>query len=34
MLRDTAAQDRVIEPKYPLKRHRKLLVAGAIGMAS
>ncbi|HXP26329.1 MAG TPA: biotin/lipoyl-binding protein, partial [Steroidobacteraceae bacterium] len=30
MLRDTSAQDRVIEPKNPLKRHRKLIVAGAI----
>src|SRR5277367_1470872 len=30
MLRDTSAQDRVIEPKNPLKRHRKLIAAGAI----
>jgi HlyD family secretion protein len=27
MLRDTSAQDRVIEPKNLLKRHRKLLIA-------
>src|ERR1700719_3046674 len=33
MLRDTSAQDRVIEPKNPFKRHRKLIVAGAIGAA-
>ena len=26
MLRDTSAQDRVIEPKNPLKRHRKLIL--------
>jgi HlyD family secretion protein len=26
MLRDTSAQDRVIEPKNPFKRHRKLMV--------
>src|SRR6202167_5652001 len=30
MLRDTSAQDRVIEPKNPFQRHRKLIVAGAI----
>jgi HlyD family secretion protein len=30
MLRDTSAQDRVIEPKNLLQRHRKLIVAGAI----
>src|ERR1700678_3853445 len=30
MLRDTSAQDRVIEPKNPLKRHRQLIVVGAI----
>jgi HlyD family secretion protein len=30
MLRDTSAQDRVIEPKNLLQRHRKLFVAGAI----
>src|ERR1700733_4797567 len=34
MLRDTSAQDRVIEPKNPLKRHRKLIVAGAIAAAA
>jgi HlyD family secretion protein len=33
MLRDTSAQDRVIEPKNPLKRHRKLIVAVLIGIA-
>src|SRR6202167_4775935 len=33
MLRDTSAQDRVIEPKNPLKRYRKLIVAGAIAAA-
>jgi HlyD family secretion protein len=33
MLRDTSAQDRVIEPKNLLKRHRKLIVAGAIAAA-
>jgi len=33
MLRDTSAQDRVIEPKNVLKRHRKLIVAGAIAAA-
>ena len=33
MLRDTSAQDRVIEPKNPFKRHRKLIVAGAIASA-
>ena len=27
MLRDTSAQDRVIEPQSPLKRHRKVIVA-------
>jgi HlyD family secretion protein len=26
MLRDTSAQDRVIEPKNPLQRHRKILI--------
>ena len=30
MLRDTSAQDRVIEPKNVFKRHRKLIVAGGI----
>src|ERR1700683_203480 len=33
MLRDTSAQDRVIEPKNPLKRYRKLIVAGGIAAA-
>jgi HlyD family secretion protein len=33
MLRDTSAQDRVIEPKNAFKRHRKLIVAGAIAAA-
>ena len=33
MLRDTSAQDRVIEPKNPLKRHRKLIVVVAAGIA-
>jgi len=33
MLRDTSAQDRVIEPKNVLRRHRKLIVAGAIAAA-
>ena len=33
MLRDTSAQDRVIEPKNVFKRHRKLIVAGAIAAA-
>src|SRR5271167_3509486 len=27
MLRDTSAQDRVIEPQSPFKRHRRLIVA-------
>ncbi len=27
MLRDTSAQDRVIEPQSPLKRHRKIIIA-------
>ncbi len=27
MLRDTAAQDRVIEPQSPFKRHRKIIIA-------
>jgi HlyD family secretion protein len=30
MLRDTSGQDRVIEPKNILKRHRKLIIAGLI----
>jgi HlyD family secretion protein len=33
MLRDTSAQDRVIEPKNPFKRHRKLIVVVAAGIA-
>jgi HlyD family secretion protein len=33
MLRDTSAQDRVIEPKNAFKRHRFALVAGAIAAA-
>src|ERR1700719_4373520 len=33
MLRDTSAQDRVIEPKNAFRRHRKLIVAGAIAAA-
>jgi HlyD family secretion protein len=33
MLRDTSGQDRVIEPKNLLKRHRKLIAAGAIAVA-
>jgi HlyD family secretion protein len=33
MLRDTSAQDRVIEPKNPLRRHRKLIVVVAAGIA-
>jgi len=33
MLRDTSAQDRVIEPKNVFKRHRKLIVAGGIAAA-
>jgi HlyD family secretion protein len=33
MLRDTSGQDRVIEPKNLLKRHRKLIAAGAVGAA-
>lgn len=30
MLRDTSAQDRVIEPKNLLRRHRKLIIVGLI----
>jgi HlyD family secretion protein len=33
MLRDTSAQDRVIEPKNPLKRHRKLIIVALAGIA-
>jgi HlyD family secretion protein len=32
MLRDTSAQDRVIEQKNPLKRHRKLILAALAGI--
>jgi HlyD family secretion protein len=34
MLRDTSAQDRVIEPKNPFKRHRKILIAVLIAAAA
>ena len=34
MLRDTSAQDRVIEPKNPLQRHRKLIIAALAGVAA
>ena len=34
MLRDTSAQDRVIEPKNPLQRHRKLLLVALAGIAA
>ncbi len=34
MLRDTSAQDRVIEPKNALKRHRKLIIVGLIAAAA
>jgi len=34
MLRDTSAQDRVIEPKNPLKRHRKLILVALAGIAA
>ncbi|HEX3603696.1 MAG TPA: efflux RND transporter periplasmic adaptor subunit [Steroidobacteraceae bacterium] len=34
MLRDTSAQDRVIEPKNLLKRHRKLIIIGSIAAAA
>jgi HlyD family secretion protein len=34
MLRDTSAQDRVIEPKNVLKRHRKLIIVGLIAAAA
>ena len=34
MLRDTSAQDRVIEPKNPFKRHRKLVVFALAGIAA
>jgi HlyD family secretion protein len=34
MLRDTSAQDRVIEPKNPFARHRKLILFGLAGIAA
>jgi HlyD family secretion protein len=34
MLRDTSAQDRVIEPKNVLQRHRKLIIIGLIAAAA
>jgi HlyD family secretion protein len=34
MLRDTSAQDRVIEPKNPFKRHRKLILVAVAGIAA
>ncbi len=34
MLRDTSAQDRVIEQKNLFKRHRKLILAGLAGIAA
>jgi HlyD family secretion protein len=34
MLRDTSAQDRVIEPKNVLKRHRTLIIIGLIAAAA
>ncbi len=34
MLRDTSAQDRVIEPKNPLKRHRTLILVALAGIAA
>jgi HlyD family secretion protein len=34
MLRDTSAQDRVIEPKNPFKRHRKIIIAVLIAVAA
>ncbi len=34
MLRDTSGQDRVIEPKNVFKRHRKLIIMGAIAAAA
>jgi HlyD family secretion protein len=32
MLRDTSAQDRVIEPKNPLKRHRTIIIVALAGI--
>ncbi|MDP9008937.1 MAG: efflux RND transporter periplasmic adaptor subunit [Pseudomonadota bacterium] len=34
MLRDTSAQDRVIEPKNPFKRHRKLILVALVAIAA
>jgi HlyD family secretion protein len=34
MLRDTSAQDRVIEPKNPFTRHRKLILVAVAGIAA
>jgi HlyD family secretion protein len=34
MLRDTSAQDRVIEPKNPFNRHRKLVLVALAGIAA
>jgi HlyD family secretion protein len=34
MLRDTSAQDRVIEPKNPLMRHRKLILVALAAIAA
>jgi HlyD family secretion protein len=34
MLRDTSAQDRVIEPTNPFKRHRKLILVALAGIAA
>ena len=34
MLRDTSAQDRVLESKNPLKRHRWLLIAGVAALVA
>jgi HlyD family secretion protein len=34
MLRDTSAQDRVIEPKNPFTRHRKLILLALAGIAA
>src|SRR5271156_5254685 len=34
MLRDTSAQDRVIEPKNPFKRHRNIIIAVLAAVAA
>jgi HlyD family secretion protein len=34
MLRDTSAQDRVIEPKNPFERHRNIIIAALVGVAA